>query len=264
MPVQVATSNGVTPLAVASGQYVVVTVQFAPTASTPDTCTAKLLINGDTWNPVSVLVAATVGEVTAKVPSIFVDQGKSTTADVTVTLVAGAATTVKLIFDADASSAAPNVTVAPTPSSLSLSKGKPATAKVKVSAESTLAAGEYTWALAVWPFDNTSSFSIPVNITVGVPYFAIKSKLDGNVIDIAGASTKSGTGLDAYPEKSSGNDNQLWNFVPDPAGSGCYYIVSKLNGDVIDIGGIQVGRALLDAYPKKYAADNQLWYFVAD
>jgi hypothetical protein len=248
-----------------SGQYVVVTVQFAPTTSTPDTCKATLLITGDTWNPVSVAITATVGEVKAKVPAIFVDQGKSTTVDVTVTLVAGAATTAKLLIDADGSSAAPNVTVSLTPSSLSLTKGVPKTAKLKVSAESTLAAGEYTWSLAVWSFDNTSSFSIPVNITVGVPYYAIKSKLDGTLIDIAGASTKSGTGLDAYPEKLSDNDNQLWNFVPDPDGSGCYYIVSKLNGDVIDIqGASKEAGALLDAYPKKSSADNQLWYFVAD
>jgi len=30
-------------------------------------------------------------------------------------------------------------------------------------------------------------------------YYFIKSKLDGNVIDIVGGSTKSGAGLDAFP-----------------------------------------------------------------
>ncbi len=33
-------------------------------------------------------------------------------------------------------------------------------------------------------------------------------------IDIRGASNKLGTTLDAYPEKSSGYDNQLWQLVP--------------------------------------------------
>ena len=49
-------------------------------------------------------------------------------------------------------------------------------------------------------------------------YYFIKSKLDGNVIDISGGSTASGAGLDAYPQKSTGTDNQLWEFVADPAG----------------------------------------------
>jgi hypothetical protein len=267
VPVQVAQSDGVTPLAVASGQYVVVTIQFAPTASTPATCTASLLINGDTWNPVSVPITATVGQISVKVPPIVVDQGKSVTVDVTVTLVAGAPTTATLLIDADGSADAPNVTVKLSPSSLPLTKGTPAVATLTVTADSTLAAGKYSWALAVWSYDNSESFSVPVTITVAVvvPYFFIKSKLDGNVIDIADASTESGAGLDAYPQKPTSNDNQLWHFLPDPSGSGYFYIVSKLNGNVIDVqGASKAPGALLDAYPKKDGADNQLWYFVSD
>ena len=97
-------------------------------------------------------------------------------------------------------------------------------------------------------------------------YYFIKSKLDGNVIDIQGASTKSGTGLDAYPQKTTGTDNQLWEFVADPGGSGYYFIKSKLDGNVIDIesASTQAG-ALLDAYPQKTTGtDNQLWEFVPD
>jgi hypothetical protein len=58
----------------------------------------------------------------------------------------------------------------------------------------------------------------------------LESKLNGNVIDILGASTKPNAGLDSYPQKASsdGNDNQLWHFLPDPSGSGYFYIVSKL------------------------------------
>src|SRR5580658_7684912 len=97
-------------------------------------------------------------------------------------------------------------------------------------------------------------------------YFFIKSKLDGNVIDIQEASTKAGAGLDAYPQKPSGNDNQLWEFVADPAGSGYFFIASKLSGNVIDIEGASTkSGTLLDAYPKKVSGtDNQLWEFVAD
>jgi hypothetical protein len=97
------------------------------------------------------------------------------------------------------------------------------------------------------------------------PYYFIKSKL-GNVIDIMGASTGAGAGLDAWPQKASGTDNQLWTFVPDPAGSGYYFIKSKLNGNVIDISGASTkAGALLDAWPQKTSGtDNQLWEFVAD
>jgi hypothetical protein len=97
-------------------------------------------------------------------------------------------------------------------------------------------------------------------------YCAIKSKLSGNVIDIQEASTKSGALLDAFPPKTSGNDNQLWEFVADPKGSGYYFIKSKLSGNVIDIQEASTkSGALLDAYPQKTAgSDNQLWTFVPD
>ena len=82
-------------------------------------------------------------------------------------------------------------------------------------------------------------------------YGYIRSKLNGNVIDIQQASKKPGAGLDAYPQKAP-NDNQLWMLVPDPAGSGFYFIKSKLNGNVIDIdqASMQSG-ALLDRVAAK-------------
>jgi len=97
-------------------------------------------------------------------------------------------------------------------------------------------------------------------------YYFIKSKLDGNVIDIQGASTSSGALLDAYPQKTTGSDNQLWEFVADPQGSGYYFIKSKLNGNVIDLQGASTKPGtLLDAYPQKTSGtDNQLWQFLAD
>jgi hypothetical protein len=98
------------------------------------------------------------------------------------------------------------------------------------------------------------------------PYRFIKSKLSGNVIDVVGASKEAGAGLDAYPQKSNGTDNQLWEFVPDPKGSPYYFIKNKLSGNVIDIESASTkAGSLLDAWPQKSSGtDNQLWEFVAD
>jgi hypothetical protein len=97
-------------------------------------------------------------------------------------------------------------------------------------------------------------------------YYFIKSQLDGNVIDIQRASTASGALLDVYPQKTSGTNNQLWEFVPDPAGSGYYFIKSQLDGNAIDVQRASTASgALLDAYPQKTSGtDNQLWQFVDD
>ncbi len=97
-------------------------------------------------------------------------------------------------------------------------------------------------------------------------YYSIQSKLSGNVIDIKGASKDSGAELTAYTQKTTGNDNQLWEFIPDPAGSGCFFIKSKLSGNVIDIQGASKDSGTpLDAYPQKTTGtDNQLWEFVPD
>jgi hypothetical protein len=102
--------------------------------------------------------------------------------------------------------------------------------------------------------------------TIAGTYYFIKSKLNGDVIDIVGASTAPGAGLDSYPQKTTGTANQLWEFVIDPAGSGYYFIKSQLNGNVIDIEGASTkADTLLDAYPQKTTGtDNQLWEFVAD
>jgi hypothetical protein len=99
-----------------------------------------------------------------------------------------------------------------------------------------------------------------------VSYYFIKSKLDGNVIDIQGASTANGVPLDAWPQKTSGTNNQLWEFVPDPAGSGYYFIKSQLNGNVIDIkGGSPTPATALDSWPQQAPSqENQLWQFYED
>ena len=256
-------SNGITPLAVAAGEFVQVTVQFAPTASTPAVCTATLQINGDTWNSVSLPVTATVGELTVSVPPITVTQDASTSVEIAVTSVAGNDTTASLILTSDASPEAANVTTSLSLTSLSIGKGQTASTTLSVSASSNLPTGPYIWSLGVWAFD-AQSFSVPVTINVVTDYVFIRSKL-GNVIDVAGASTAPGTLLDAYPQKSVGTDNQLWKFVADPAGSGYYFIESKL-GNVVDVAGASTAPGTpLDAYPQKSTGtDNQLWQFVAD
>ncbi len=66
-------------------------------------------------------------------------------------------------------------------------------------------------------------------------YYAIESKLNKNVIDILGAAKAPGTALDSFTANSPISDNQLWEFVEDPAGTGYYFIKSKLSGNVIDI-----------------------------
>ena len=98
-------------------------------------------------------------------------------------------------------------------------------------------------------------------------YYFIKSNLSGNVIDIENASRASGASLDSYPQKTTGTDNQLWEFIADPAGSGYYFFIkSKRSGDVIDIANAsKASGALLDSWPQKTTGyDNQLWEFVVD
>jgi Ricin-type beta-trefoil lectin domain-like len=98
----------------------------------------------------------------------------------------------------------------------------------------------------------------------GSGYYYIKSKLDGNVIDIQRASTSVGAGLDAFPQNSTGTDNQLWQFLEDPAGSGYCFIKSKLDGNVIDIQQASTSAgAGLDTFLQKISGtDNQLWAVV--
>lgn len=150
--------------------FVVVNVQFAPTATTPGSCKATLLIQGDTWNPVSIPIAASVGALSISVPPITVRQGASTTVEVTVTSTTGGATTANLIIEADGSADAPNVTATLSPSSLSVDKSKSASTKIEVSAGSTLATGSYNWSLAVWAFDKAGSAQESDEAQAGVSF----------------------------------------------------------------------------------------------
>jgi hypothetical protein len=100
----------------------------------------------------------------------------------------------------------------------------------------------------------------------GSGYYMIKSQLNGNVIDIFGASTAPGTGLISWPPNGpNGSANQLWELVPDASGSGSYLIKSQLNGNVIDIlGASTVNGTGLDSWPANgpNGTANQLWQLV--
>jgi len=97
-------------------------------------------------------------------------------------------------------------------------------------------------------------------------HYFIENKLNGDVIDVQGASTASGTLVDASPKKTSDTDNQLWEFVADPGGSGFYFIKSKLDGNVLDILNDSTSPgALLDVNPQKTSdLYSQLWQFFED
>jgi hypothetical protein len=121
--------------------------------------------------------------------------------------------------------------------------------------------------LDAWPQKQSGHDNQLWNIVqdpAGSDYFFLQSRLNGNVIDILGASNQNGTLLDAWPQKQNGTDNQLWKFLPDPGGSGFFLIQSKLNGNVIDIlGGSSANGARLDAWPQKQSGTvNQLWKIV--
>ncbi len=276
---QVAQSNGVTPLSVGSGGSVTVTVQFAPTASTPYKCTATVEVNGTGLSPASIPLSASIGEVSVSVPAITVALNQKATVTVTVTLIAGPPTTATLAVGPSPAlpERAPAGFVVLSPTSVPISSGEPATCVLTVD-PSVLTegvdgaiTGTYQYALSGTTFDGAYPLEATINITVEQSHYFIKSKL-GDVISIAHSSTRSGAGLVVNPKVSPDYlPGQLWAFLPDPAGSGCYYIVSKLNGNVIDIQEASTkAGALLDAFPRKSTedgqpgSDNQLWYFVTD
>jgi hypothetical protein len=118
------------------------------------------------------------------------------------------------------------------------------------------------------PFGSPDQLWNLVPDPLGTGYFFIQSVMNGFVIDVLGNSPAPGTPLDAYPVKTSGTQNQLWNFVPDPAGTPFYFIQSLVGGtggNVIDILGASTEPAArLDAYSMKTSNyDNQLWQLQA-
>jgi hypothetical protein len=91
------------------------------------------------------------------------------------------------------------------------------------------------------------------------PRFFIESRLSRHVLDIQQNNREPGASVIAYPAKSEGNDNQLWELVPGPGG---LYIQSRLNGLVLDVQGANrtPGTPIITWTPK--GGDNQLWRLV--
>ena len=129
--------------------------------------------------------------------------------------------------------------------------------------------GIYEYALTGTVFNGAYAFEAPIKITVELAYYVIKSKLDVTILCRCFDTAR--RPLVTAAEASAICRSQLWAFEPDPAGSVYYYIVSKLNGNVVDIErASKDAGAFLDAFPRKVAddghsgSDNQLWYFVID
>lgn len=100
----------------------------------------------------------------------------------------------------------------------------------------------------------------------GQSQYFIKSKLNGNVLDIEGANTAPRTPIISYPEKTSGTNNQVWQLVESNEYEGYFFITSLLNGNVLDIYGANPApRTPIISYPRKTSGtDNQLWKFVPE
>ena len=101
-------------------------------------------------------------------------------------------------------------------------------------------------------------------------YSLLRNPASGLVIDIQGASSKSGTPLKAFtisnvgaPPLDINSDHQVWEFVPSSE-AGFYFIQSGLGDLVVDLNGAAGGTgAPLSAHWKKSnGPHHQLWTLV--
>jgi hypothetical protein len=95
----------------------------------------------------------------------------------------------------------------------------------------------------------------------GSEHVFIQNPATGHVIDIEGNSQSPGARLDAFTFKSSDNQNQLWDFLPDPFGSGGFFIQNPQTGFVIEIenGSDTPGAALVVNPRRLFDSNRQLW-----
>jgi len=95
----------------------------------------------------------------------------------------------------------------------------------------------------------------------GSSHFIIKNPGTGHCIDIVGNSVARGAQLDAFPSKKSNNENQLWDFLPDPNGSGYFFIQNPQTGYVIEIenGSSESGAPLVVNPWRLFDNQFQLW-----
>ena len=236
--VQKGESNGVKPLAVASGQYVVVTIEFKPTASTSNVCSATLLIQGDTWNPVSIPITAIVSEINVSVPAIVVGQGQSVELNVTVALATGPATEVSLTLDGSLSNLSPAGILSLNQNLAQISEGAPATVELTATADATMAVGSYTFYLAVSAYGGRYNTVIPIVVDVVRSVVTTWTPVSGGLCRISVGSQVNVWGLNLSNEifRYTGNDAKPWALVPGPllsdigvAGDGTVWGVNAAN-----------------------------------
>jgi hypothetical protein len=115
------------------------------------------------------------------------------------------------------------------------------------------------------PFAPNQSWEIVAD-PAGSTHWIIKNPATGFCIDISENSRRSGAPLDAWPVKSKDNENQLWDFLPDPFGSGSCFIQNPQTGYVIEIenGSSASGAALVVKPRRLFSNQHQLWSAVEE
>ncbi len=95
----------------------------------------------------------------------------------------------------------------------------------------------------------------------GSKHFILKNPASGNCIDIRDNSVSPGAALDAYTEKNSDNQNQLWDLLSDPFGSSGFFVQNPQTGFVIEIAhGSDADGAALVVNPRRlFDSKRQLW-----
>jgi hypothetical protein len=95
----------------------------------------------------------------------------------------------------------------------------------------------------------------------GSKHVIIKNPATGHCIDIKDNSVARGAGLDVHKVKSSDNQNQLWDLLPDEFGSGGFYIQNPQTGYVIEIkdGSTKSGAPLVVNPRRMFDSNRQLW-----
>jgi hypothetical protein len=95
----------------------------------------------------------------------------------------------------------------------------------------------------------------------GSSHFVIQNPASGNCIDIRENSVSRGAALDAFGVKKSDNRNQLWDLLPDPFGSGGFFVQNPQTGFVIEIpqASDTDGVALVVNPRRLFDCERQLW-----
>jgi hypothetical protein len=126
--------------------------------------------------------------------------------------------------------------------------------------------------LVAYPPKATQSLDKPVQFTAnqtwkvlpdpaGSSHHIVQNPATNLCFSIAENSLAPGASLHTGPVKDSGNENQLWDFLPDPFGSGSCFIQNPQTGFVIEIqDGSSAAGAWLVVKPRRIFGNNhQLW-----